>query len=188
MSVPEWRNALCKSGLKPTDRHVARAIAEYWKADGTCDDAYPSIRTLAGNTGLSETTVRRAIRSLEKAGFIVTSFRSRGGVENRYSAATPILAPTPGLDDANPGAGDGVNPVIHDLRPGHPRPATLAPGPAKSSKREERELYGLTAPFAEHYEYEVEAAPLEDNRRQVKKLLDRLNGRIGFDDDEQVGA
>jgi DNA-binding transcriptional MocR family regulator len=127
VSVPEWRNALCKSGLKPTDRHVARAIAEYWKADGTCDDAYPSIRTLAGNTGLSETTVRRAIRSLEKAGFIVTSFRSRGGVENRYSAATPILAPTPGLDDANPGAGDGVtrssttsDPVIHDRQPWHP--------------------------------------------------------------------
>lgn len=54
---------------KPNDLSVLTAIAHH--ADPkTHDNAYPSVRTLMGETRLSESAVRRALRNLRRAGVI----------------------------------------------------------------------------------------------------------------------
>lgn len=65
---------LYKSGLPH------RAIAVYMYLDDRADKegkCFPSIPTIAHQTGLSQSTVRRAIRDLCGAGFLTVSERHR---------------------------------------------------------------------------------------------------------------
>lgn len=48
----------------PTARHVLLCMANYADADGRA--AFPSVLRLARDTGLSESAVRRSLRTLEK--------------------------------------------------------------------------------------------------------------------------
>ena len=58
--------------------HRARTVYMYLKdranSDGVC---WPGIKTIAGELGLSQSTVRRAIKNLEKGGWIIKTPRHR---------------------------------------------------------------------------------------------------------------
>jgi hypothetical protein len=74
----------------PTLRHVALTLSLHMnERGGSC---FPSVDTLAIETGLDERTVRRAIALLEDKGWLSVT-RSRGGNKNnanRYRAAYPV--------------------------------------------------------------------------------------------------
>lgn len=61
-------------GLRPTCLLVAHAIGHRLGPDGT---AWPSLRTLAGDTGLARSTVAVALRDLEDAGVLTRTRRTR---------------------------------------------------------------------------------------------------------------
>lgn len=72
-----------------------RAIAVYMYLDdrankeGTC---YPAIPTIAGDTGLSQSTVRRALEDLRKEGLLTSRKRYRkngGDSANLYTLIRP---------------------------------------------------------------------------------------------------
>lgn len=88
----KWQKALRESDLQPSERLVALTLATYMDARGA--EAFPSVATLARNTGLCERAVRYAIRTLEAEGWLATTQRRnpRGDASsNRYVAQCPTL-------------------------------------------------------------------------------------------------
>ena len=65
---------LYKSGLPHRAIAVYMYLYDRANKDGTC---FPSIPTIARHTGLSQSTVRRAIRDLCNEGFLTVSERHR---------------------------------------------------------------------------------------------------------------
>lgn len=101
-----WWRALRGSTLRPTAWHVALGISTYMTKAG--DGAWPSMATIAADTGRSRSTVARAVRELVDAGYL--SIESGGGrradggyVSNRYLATTPS-----GVTDDTDSASNGV--------------------------------------------------------------------------------
>jgi hypothetical protein len=120
-----WRGAICDSGLPPTLRHVALTLSLHMnERGGSC---FPAVPTIARESGLGETTVRRSLRRLEDAGWLVV--RVGGGrFSSTYTATipdghAPVDNPVdkPGDDDGTveetPAAPAGV--PLHQ-RPGSP--------------------------------------------------------------------
>lgn len=63
--------------LPPTPKHVLGCMAFYAADDGT--RVYPSVATLAADTGFSERTVNRAVDWLKRKGILVVERYGRGG-------------------------------------------------------------------------------------------------------------
>ena len=62
--------------------HRAIAVYMYLKSRTDCNNTcYPAIGTIAGDLNMSRNTVQRAIKDLEKAGFLVKEqrWRKNGG-------------------------------------------------------------------------------------------------------------
>lgn len=73
------------ANISPTARTVYRALLQY--ANKTTWSCYPSIRTLANDTGLSKRTVIRQLGVLEKMELIIKIHRTRennGNTSNMY--------------------------------------------------------------------------------------------------------
>ena len=70
----DYNRAILASDLKPNEKLVAIAIAIHynWK---TKDMAYPSIKTLVEETGLSKATIHRAKITLISQGYLVSQRR-----------------------------------------------------------------------------------------------------------------
>lgn len=89
----QWRKAIVESGLflGPTARLVAFVLSLHMDADG--GSCYPSLDTLAWETGLHRRTVIRQLAELELEGWIRVEHGGspRGGRKepNRYAAAIP---------------------------------------------------------------------------------------------------
>ena len=101
-----WWRALRRSTLTPTARHVAMAVSTYMNKDGA--GAWPSMATLADDTGRSRAVVKRAVRELRDTGWLTVESgggrRADGGyVSNRYRASIPS-----GVVDAPSTASSGV--------------------------------------------------------------------------------
>jgi hypothetical protein len=101
-----WWRAIRASDLSPTARHVALNLSTYMNQEG--GGAWPSMATLADDTGRSRAVVKRAIRELRDAGFLTVESgggrRGDGGyVSNRYRASFPS-----GVVDEPPNASNGV--------------------------------------------------------------------------------
>ena len=78
-----------KLGLKPSTLQVAHAIAHRANAN---NQAWPSLSTLAEDTGLHRATVARALHALEDAGLIERERRQRtdgGNTSTRYRIVRP---------------------------------------------------------------------------------------------------
>lgn len=86
-----WRSAICDSDLPPTSRHVALTLALYMNDRGS--SAYPGARRLASDTALHELTVRRQLKALVAAGWLVQSVR--GGRKGQKRTANVYVATIP---------------------------------------------------------------------------------------------
>lgn len=101
-----WRSALCESGLPPTTRHVGLTLSLHMSERG--DSAFPSVSTLAEETGLARRTVQRHLRALQDEGWIEpdgwASYKTVGGEQKtrRYRATVPDEQG--GVRDAPPSA------------------------------------------------------------------------------------
>jgi hypothetical protein len=69
VSTARWRrDVLRHSNLKPTERLVAMALADYMNATG--DNCAPSHEGIAKRTGLHRNAIGRALRNLDAAGWV----------------------------------------------------------------------------------------------------------------------
>jgi hypothetical protein len=114
--VARWRNAVRDSDLDPTAKLVAHTLATYMNSEGFC---YPSKRLLARGCRKGEVTVDRAIKRLERAGFLFV-VRSAGRTSNRYQATLPNPLMSEGVEAK-------VNPLPGVAQPPHQRPSTPSP-------------------------------------------------------------
>jgi len=64
---------ILRSGLTSTQRLVCVAIMDYADAD---DEAYPSASTVAHDTGLTDRTVRKAVKAMLGNGLTIIGYRS----------------------------------------------------------------------------------------------------------------
>lgn len=79
------RPAIYGSKLKPS---VYAIYLYLWDRAGRKKTCFPSIRTIASDLKLSESTVRRGIRALERSGYIRKEARFRennGNTSNLYT-------------------------------------------------------------------------------------------------------
>lgn len=82
-----WRSAIADSDLKPRDRHVALTLSLHMSERG--DSCFPSMTTLAAETGYGVSTVRDAMASLAEKGWIDRQITHGRGRSNRYTATVP---------------------------------------------------------------------------------------------------
>ena len=82
----DYNRAILASDLKPNEKLIAIAIAVHynWK---TKDMAYPSIKTLSKETGLSKATIHRSKIVLVSQGYLVS--------ERRYNNSNLYLPQIP---------------------------------------------------------------------------------------------
>lgn len=103
--------------LPPTQKLVLIALADQANDKGEC---WPGATSISKRTGLSDRTIRRAMRDLEDAGYLRTRFRS--GHSSMFTVPlihTPdrVSAPTP---DSLSGTPDTVSPPPRTLCPPEP--------------------------------------------------------------------
>lgn len=86
-----WRSRIADSGLPPTTRLVALTLSLHMNERG--DSCFPSLETQSEETGLSKTTVVKALRELEQTGYIVRTVTNGGkggrGNVTHYRAVHP---------------------------------------------------------------------------------------------------
>lgn len=85
-----WRQAILKSALKPTTRHLLLTLSCHMNDMG--GGCYPTTRTLAEETGLSERAVCTHLEIASDAGWIKVSqhgFKGQKWRQNQYEAAWP---------------------------------------------------------------------------------------------------
>jgi hypothetical protein len=101
-----WRSAVRDSNLHPAAKHVALILATYWNGQGTCapwggvsaPGAGPSVASMANQTGRKPVSVRTALTTLEREGWIERTHTGHGrGNTHRWIAAFPggVDAPRP---------------------------------------------------------------------------------------------
>lgn len=79
-----WRDAVADSDLSATEKGVAHAISTYMNKSGY---AYPGRETIARRSSFSIRTVDKAIKQIERAGFLkVTRVSGGNGKTNSYQA------------------------------------------------------------------------------------------------------
>ena len=117
-----WRGAISspESGLEPTSRHVALALSLHMnERGGSC---FPSLDTLAAETGYHVDTVKKHLRVLATGGWITKVTRSMGvgrGSRNDYQATTPDGVVAPPSDPPDDPAERGPAPLLTGVvRPG----------------------------------------------------------------------
>jgi len=80
----DWQRAFMDyEKLMPTTKHVLHALCAYMDIDGFC---YPSMRTLAGDTGLSDRAVIKHIGIAKEKGWLIIG--SRRYVDQRWKRNT----------------------------------------------------------------------------------------------------
>lgn len=85
-----WRSAIVESKLEPTARLVALTLSLHMnERGGSC---FPSVATLASETGLNEKSVRRHVHALADGGWLVLTAGGGRGRSNTYSAMIPEQA------------------------------------------------------------------------------------------------
>ena len=115
----------------PTAKLVLLALANYADADGL---AYPSVKKIVSETGLSERAVRSALKVLVEAGAIEIEARRRGDGTQKSSEYRLTLQTAP----AAPSEADRVHEVPVQTAPAAPL-TTFEPSPEPSLKAREAE-------------------------------------------------
>lgn len=121
-----WRSAITDSDLKPVTRHVALTLSLHMnERGGSC---WPSMPTLAAETGLAVDTVRTHMKALTQRGWLKRT--DRPGQSSLWNATVPTTA----IEPSSP-----TPPLRHPSSP-----APLVPDP--TGARRESHPSGLTAP------------------------------------------
>ena len=137
--------------------------------------AYPSVWTLANKTGLSQRTVQRTTKRLQKKGMIeVESRRGRGNTNNYKVVTKPDT-----MDDGVYGSNKSENPDNQSdggflSKPVIPNPKTRHPrgqNPSISTLKPDTQGDGGTAEQQEQQQQQGIAA--DDERSDLKKTLER---------------
>jgi hypothetical protein len=81
--VDRYRRAIVESDLPPSARWVAMCLSLYMDHD-TLASAHPGLPRLSGATGYNERTVRRALKVLEEAGWVVRHSKGKRGLASTY--------------------------------------------------------------------------------------------------------
>jgi hypothetical protein len=126
-----WRTAIAKSDLPPTARHVALTLSLYMNERG--GSAWPSLSTLAGDSGLSTRSIMRAIRVLEREHYLLCE--KRPGTSTLYTATAPTQV---SFDDSLTGV------TVSPPSQWHPTPDTESPHPGHSVTRSSQEHVNTT--------------------------------------------
>lgn len=136
----------------PAEQSVLLALAGYADKDGL---AWPSIATLAKGARLGESTVRKALRTLERVGHVEAVERGGGSISTRYRVTTglqPVLVALP----PQPLRGSAIEGVSHWPPPPQPiagTPSAIGPNEAKmKQRRTSKRVSALEASFAAFYE------------------------------------
>lgn len=88
-----WRSAICESDLPSTSRHVALVLSLHMSERG--DSCFPSIPTLADESGYSRRTVQRHLQNLSDSGWLEhigwKKWQTPGGEQRtkRWKAVVP---------------------------------------------------------------------------------------------------
>jgi len=111
-----WRQAILKSSLPPTTRHVLLTLSCHMNDAG--ESCYPSIELLCEETGLSNRAVITHLKLSEDAGWIEVEkhgFRGRKWARNEYKIAWPerINLPIEAVNVVHHLNDEAVNDVHH---------------------------------------------------------------------------
>lgn len=180
----------------PTARHVLLVLANY--AGKTGRGAYPSVGTLARETGLSERTVQSKLKHLLSSGLI--AFGNQGIAEvdlegkprrngyrvnvydlnlgmqqNRGEVAAPLRGESGDAKGVNLTAPGGVNLTQLRGEPAAPDPKALDPRALKASKNSTKNLEAEVAPLRTldltwPEEWELEQETVEDYAQHCVEL------------------
>lgn len=82
-----WRGEIVDSDLSANTRHIALTLSMHMSESG--DSCFPSIRTLASESGRSSATVSEAIKELVDGGYLDVAHGGGRGKPNRYTAIVP---------------------------------------------------------------------------------------------------
>jgi len=83
----QWRHAITSSDLSSTDRFMALVLSLHMNRNG--GSCFPSLETLALESGLGTSTVCRALASLHKQGFITRRPGGGRSKSTQYEARIP---------------------------------------------------------------------------------------------------
>ena len=83
-----WINLARKAPLRGIPKNVLRSLADFANSAGTC---FPSIGTLARESGWSERAVKRALRELEAGGWVRTKEGKQKGTVRQGSNVYTII-------------------------------------------------------------------------------------------------
>lgn len=110
-----WRAAIVASTLASTARHVALTLSLHMDGDG--GSCWPSVPTIAAETGLREETVRRHLAGLVAGGWL--DRRERPGRTPMWTAAVPADAPesTPRPAESDPDPSRQTLPLAPNATP-----------------------------------------------------------------------
>jgi hypothetical protein len=158
-----WRTAIAKSDLPPTVRHVALTLSLYMNERG--GSAWPSIATLAEDSGLSTRTIMRGIRALERGRYLLCE--RRPGTSTLYTGIIPTQLT---LGDSLTGV------TVSPPAQWHPTPDTESPHPSHTVTQSSQE-HANTTPEGQSFAGEPAPPPVEkpyrlDNHQRY--MLDRI--------------
>jgi hypothetical protein len=135
----------------PAEQSVLLALAGYADKDGV---AWPSIATLAKGARLGESTVRAALRALERVGHIECVELGGGRFSTRYRVTTashPVLVVVP----PQPLRGSAIEGVSHWPPPPQPlvgTPSAIGPNePMMKQRRTSTRVSALEASFSQFW-------------------------------------
>jgi hypothetical protein len=108
-----WRTGLVESDLPATWRHVGLTLSLHMNERGS--SAFPTVRTLTVETGLSDETVRTALNGLVERNYLVKYPPANGRRTNEYVATVPahkqaVVTSPPAPDAAHNLVGAGTQP------------------------------------------------------------------------------
>jgi hypothetical protein len=163
MKPQDRTRAILRSGLPSTHRLIAIALMDY--ADAS-DQAWPSVATVARDTGLNERTVRRALKALEGRCLILIGHRSGCRVFQFDRLALPGRAPAPsGRSARSPRAERPIGPSARSLRAERPLPPGAAPDEATREATKEATSSSV-----------AKSRPVKRKARKKKKEPEKLPG------------
>ena len=147
----KWERTFLKGPFTKTQRVVGLALATHFNRQGT---AWPSVRTLARESGCTDRTVRRALREIEQAGYLHIQRSGLGagsGRTNRYQAVIPAAEANSDSESHLEASRNGsAETGFHDQGNGSPRPrkwasATSETGPTRPPNIQEQEEHSAAA-------------------------------------------